>query len=428
MSLGGSKELLFHSRSKTDDGRYLSTMQVSPKPLVYKGNLFATMEHAYHWEKFDENYASHPIPSRLLEFRKRLQKEGDIVDPKEAKKYGGKMSFKKLKVTLDAAKFNPDRVEIMTEIALARIRVDPKFAEILLKANTDGVILKHHERGKKDMVFWGGTQNNLGNIYMKIGNTLSKKETHGDDTKEEEEEEGNVSEAKKTNVAEEEEEEDPVEEDPVEEDPVEEDPVEEDPVEEEDESEESEVEDPVEEEDESEESDVEDPVEEEAKAEVEDPVEEEEGSSSESDGEEGGDKEEKESSDEEEDEEYLQKFDKDVRSNFLTEFHPESSAHNDVEVRRFASVVRNKDGDIIDDLHRTIPFLTKYEYTRIIGQRAKQIDSGALPFVEVRNDIIDGDIIAKMELEAKKIPFIIRRPMPGGGCEYWKLEDLEILH
>lgn len=158
-------------------------------------------------------------------------------------------------------------------------------------------------------------------------------------------------------------------------------------------------------------------------------------SEGESDGESEGENEsdsdsesEEEEDGESEDDEYLQKFDKDVRSNFLTEFHPESSAHNDVEVRRFASVVRNKDGDIIDDLHRTIPFLTKYEYTRIIGQRAKQIDSGALPFVEVRNDIIDGDIIAKMELEAKKIPFIIRRPMPGGGCEYWKLEDLEILH
>jgi DNA-directed RNA polymerase subunit K/omega len=152
-------------------------------------------------------------------------------------------------------------------------------------------------------------------------------------------------------------------------------------------------------------------------------------SDGESEGENESDSESEEEEDgESEDDEYLQKFDKDVRSNFLTEFHPESSAHNDVEVRRFASVVRNKDGDIIDDLHRTIPFLTKYEYTRIIGQRAKQIDSGALPFVEVRNDIIDGDIIAKMELEAKKIPFIIRRPMPGGGCEYWKLEDLEILH
>ena len=128
MSLGSSNELLFHSRAKKEDGRYLSTMQVLPKPLVYKGNLFATMEHAYHSEKFNSKYASHPIPSRLLELSKRLQIEGDIVDPKEAKKYGGKMSFKKLEVTLDVAKFNPDRVAIMTQIALSRIRVDYKFA------------------------------------------------------------------------------------------------------------------------------------------------------------------------------------------------------------------------------------------------------------------------------------------------------------
>ena len=191
MSLGGSKELLFHSRSKTDDGRYLSTMQVSPKPLVYKGISFATMEHAYHWEKFDPKYASHPIPSRLLEFRKRLQIEGDIVDPKEAKKYGGKTTFKKLNVTLDTARFNPERVAIMTEIALARNRVDSKFAEILLKAKTDGVILKHHERGKKDLVFWGGTQNNLGKIYMKIGDMMSKEDAEGgEETKGGEETEG----------------------------------------------------------------------------------------------------------------------------------------------------------------------------------------------------------------------------------------------
>ena len=31
------------------------------------------------------------------------------------------------------------------------------------------------------------------------------------------------------------------------------------------------------------------------------------------------------------------------------------------------------------------------------------------------------------ELEEKKIPFIIKRPLPNGGCEYWKLADLEIL-
>ena len=96
-------------------------------------------------------------------------------------------------------------------------------------------------------------------------------------------------------------------------------------------------------------------------------------------------------------------------------------------MKKFVKVARNKSGVIVDDLHRTLPFLTKYEFTRVIGQRAKQIDSGALPFVEVTNDVIDGYTIAIMELEQKKLPFILRRPMPGGGCEYWKLEDLELL-
>ena len=28
---------------------------------------------------------------------------------------------------------------------------------------------------------------------------------------------------------------------------------------------------------------------------------------------------------------------------------------------------------------------------------------------------------------AQKIPFIIRRPIPGGGSEYWRVSDLEVL-
>ena len=74
---------------------------------------------------------------------------------------------------------------------------------------------------------------------------------------------------------------------------------------------------------------------------------------------------------------------------------------------------------------KTIPFLTKYEKTKILGQRAKQINNGAKIFVKSSENIIDGYLIAIMELEQKRIPFIIRRPVPGGGCEYWKVADLE---
>jgi DNA-directed RNA polymerase I, II, and III subunit RPABC2 len=129
----------------------------------------------------------------------------------------------------------------------------------------------------------------------------------------------------------------------------------------------------------------------------------------------------------EEDEDYLQKFDSEVRSTFIEKFHPESIIHNYEEVQALAKVIRDADGIIIDDLHKTVPFLTKYEMTRVLGQRAKQINSGAIPLIKVPNNVMDGYLIAKMELEQKKIPFIIKRPIPNGSCEYWSVNDLELI-
>ena len=91
-------------------------------------------------------------------------------------------------------------------------------------------------------------------------------------------------------------------------------------------------------------------------------------------------------------------------------------------------MVRDINNIIIDPLHKTIPFLTKYEKARVLGQRAKQIESGAKPFVSVPENIIDGYIIAELELQQKKIPFIIRRPLPGGAFEYWSLKELEVIN
>jgi DNA-directed RNA polymerase subunit K/omega len=137
-----------------------------------------------------------------------------------------------------------------------------------------------------------------------------------------------------------------------------------------------------------------------------------------------------EDEDEDEDDEndnYLQKFDNDLNNNYIVNFHPECSIHNYDEISIFTHVVRDNNNNIIDDLHKTIPFLTKYEKARILGQRAKQINSGGTPFIKVPENVIDGYIIAELELQQKKIPFIIRRPIPGGGSEYWNIRDLEII-
>lgn len=131
--------------------------------------------------------------------------------------------------------------------------------------------------------------------------------------------------------------------------------------------------------------------------------------------------------DDDENDNYLQKFDNDLNNNYIVNFHPECSIHNYDEISIFTHVVRDNNNNIIDDLHKTIPFLTKYEKARILGQRAKQINSGGTPFIKVPENVIDGYIIAELELQQKKIPFIIRRPIPGGGSEYWNIRDLEII-
>ena len=131
--------------------------------------------------------------------------------------------------------------------------------------------------------------------------------------------------------------------------------------------------------------------------------------------------------DDDDDDHYLQKLDENLKTNIIAEFHPEMKALNYDEVDILSRVVRNNDGLIIDPLHRTLPFITKYERARVLGERAKQLNSGAKPFVEIDPSIIDGYLIALAEFEQKKIPFIIKRPLPNGGCEYWKMRDLEVL-
>ena len=131
--------------------------------------------------------------------------------------------------------------------------------------------------------------------------------------------------------------------------------------------------------------------------------------------------------DDDDDENHLQKFDSELKKKYIASFHPESLSYNNEETESMSHVTRNDAGTIIDPFHKTLPFLTKYEKTRILGIRTKQLNEGAKPYVDVNPTIIDGYIIAQLELEHKKLPFIIRRPIPNGSSELWRLQDLEII-
>jgi DNA-directed RNA polymerase subunit K/omega len=112
----------------------------------------------------------------------------------------------------------------------------------------------------------------------------------------------------------------------------------------------------------------------------------------------------------------------------LYKFHPEAildyseTVAPKIPLRAAPSSEENPDA-----IHRSQPFLTLYEKTKILGFRANQISQGARPYVDVPEYVTSELEIARMELEQRRLPFILKRPMPDGSFEYWRLSDLMVL-
>ena len=83
----------------------------------------------------------------------------------------------------------------------------------------------------------------------------------------------------------------------------------------------------------------------------------------------------------------------------------------------------NDTKEIKGDERTTSKFMTKYEKARVLGTRALQISMNAPVFVDVSSKT-DPLEIAMAELKAGKIPFIIRRRLPNGSYEDWKVSEL----
>jgi DNA-directed RNA polymerase subunit K/omega len=118
--------------------------------------------------------------------------------------------------------------------------------------------------------------------------------------------------------------------------------------------------------------------------------------------------------------------------NELMRFHPEAridtieSVAMDIQLTNVPPSFKNSDGQA-DPKHRSVPYLTQYEKTKVLGFRTNQLSQGARAFIAVPAHVTDLKEIAKMELEARRLPFIIKRPMPDGTFEKWRLSDLLIL-
>jgi len=83
-----------------------------------------------------------------------------------------------------------------------------------------------------------------------------------------------------------------------------------------------------------------------------------------------------------------------------------------------------KEEKVEDNQRITINRMTKYEKVRIIGIRAKQIMTGANILIKGVENKTPSEI-AELELKYNMIPFKIKRRLPNGRFEIWKLSELE---
>lgn len=81
--------------------------------------------------------------------------------------------------------------------------------------------------------------------------------------------------------------------------------------------------------------------------------------------------------------------------------------------------------------NRSTPLMTKYEFNQVIALRTMHLSRGAPIFIPNKKDLristnMDLREIAIEELLQDKLPYIIKRIMPNGKPEYWKVHDLDL--
>lgn len=123
----------------------------------------------------------------------------------------------------------------------------------------------------------------------------------------------------------------------------------------------------------------------------------------------------------------LHKFDKDVKTDYILQEHSETIKIDNATLSKYLNITRDNNGNIVDNFHKTIPILTKFELTKVLGLRVKQLNTNSKPYIKINENITDNYSIANLELRQHMLPFIIKRPLPNNTFEYWKLSDLQII-
>jgi len=76
-------------------------------------------------------------------------------------------------------------------------------------------------------------------------------------------------------------------------------------------------------------------------------------------------------------------------------------------------------------MKKSTPYMTRFEFTKLVAARALALQAGADPLINRTSDMVLIDV-AESEVRARLAPLAIRRTFPDGSYEDWKLSELEM--
>ena len=79
--------------------------------------------------------------------------------------------------------------------------------------------------------------------------------------------------------------------------------------------------------------------------------------------------------------------------------------------------------DYYSKKRKTRPYITKFERTQVVGIRASQIENGAIPLIDVPDNVHQSKEIAELEYQQRTIPLLVRRFLPDETYEDWRITD-----
>ena len=145
--------IMFFSKSKNLDHRYLSNFQVIDKGIVIDENFPFRELHGERFHSIENAFQASKLCCANFDTESL-----DIIQtlsPSDARKFGSKSNFKKHKKELDITTWNKMSIQVMKKLLKLRYDNDEKFRKTINFAKNNHIKLKHFERtGSKS--FWGG--------------------------------------------------------------------------------------------------------------------------------------------------------------------------------------------------------------------------------------------------------------------------------